>query len=83
MGCEFDPQPLSELPWRSLGMSAHLNRPGKKHNSGFGLPPIAVTKVNKKKTVIDFSNWQPTKLQKSLKGWFVKYMQKQSLTRVM
>ena len=26
------------------------------------------------KTCIDFSNWKPTELQKSLKGWFVKYM---------
>jgi len=33
------------LPWRSLGKSVHLNRPGKKHNSDFGLPPIAVTKI--------------------------------------
>jgi len=24
-----------------LGKSVHPNRPGKKHNSGFGLPPIA------------------------------------------
>jgi len=31
-----------------LGKSVHLNRPGKKHNSGFGLPPIAVTKNLKK-----------------------------------
>jgi len=37
------------LPWRSLGKSVHLNRPGKKHNSGLDLPPIAVTKVNKKR----------------------------------
>jgi len=43
-GWVFDPQPLNELPYRSLGKSVHLNRPGKKHNSGFGLPPIAVTK---------------------------------------
>jgi len=35
------------LPWRSLGKSGHLNRPGKKHNSGLGLLPIAVAKVNK------------------------------------
>jgi len=27
-----------------LGKSIHLNRPGKKHNSGFRLPPIVVTK---------------------------------------
>jgi len=26
----------------------HLNRPGKKHNSNFGMLPIAVTKINKK-----------------------------------
>jgi len=44
----FDPQPLSELPLRSIGKSVHLNRPGKKHNSGWGLPPIAVAKTNKK-----------------------------------
>ena len=25
-----------------MGKSVHLNRPGKKHNSGLGLPPIAV-----------------------------------------
>ena len=48
-GWVFDPQPLSELPWRSLGTSVHINRPGKKHISGFGLPPIAVTKINNKK----------------------------------
>jgi len=29
-------------------VSVHLNRPGKKHSSGFGLPPIAVTEINKK-----------------------------------
>jgi len=31
-----------------LGKSVRLNRPGKKHNSGFGLPPIAVTKIKVK-----------------------------------
>jgi len=35
------------------------------------------------KTWIDFSNWKPTELQKSLKGWFVKYIQKQNFTRFM
>jgi len=40
---------ISELPQHSLGKSVHLNRPGKKHNSGLGLPPIAVAKINKKK----------------------------------
>jgi len=35
-----------------LGKSVHLNRPGKKHNSGFGLPPIAVTKINNNKKAI-------------------------------
>jgi len=48
-GWVFDPQPLGELTLRSLGKSVHLNHPDKKHNSGFGLPPIAVTKINKKK----------------------------------
>jgi len=38
---------MSELPSRSLGKSVHPNRPGKKRSSGFGLPPIAVTKINK------------------------------------
>jgi len=47
-GCVVDPQPLSELPLRSLGKSVHLNRPGKKHNPDLGLPPIAVTKITKK-----------------------------------
>jgi len=37
------------LPQRSLGKSVHLNCPGMKHNSGFGLPPIAVTKITKKR----------------------------------
>jgi len=37
------------LPQRCLGKSVHLNRPGKKHNSGFGLPPIAA--VNFKRTL--------------------------------
>jgi len=32
-----------------LGKSVHLNRPGKKHHSGFGLPLTAVTKVDKQK----------------------------------
>jgi len=32
-----------------LGKGVHLNRLGKKHSSGFGLPPIAVTKINKQK----------------------------------
>jgi len=31
-----------------LGETIHLNRPGKKHNSGLGLLPIAITKINKK-----------------------------------
>jgi len=31
-----------------LGKNVRLNRPGKKHNSGFSLPPITVTKLNKK-----------------------------------
>jgi len=35
-------------PERPLGKSVHLNCPGKKHNSGFGLPPIAVIKIVKK-----------------------------------
>ena len=42
----FDPQSLSASPKRSLGKSVHLNLPGKKQNSGFGLPPIAVTNIN-------------------------------------
>jgi len=41
----FDPRPLSESPQRCLGKSVHLNCPGKKQNSGFGLPPIVVTKI--------------------------------------
>jgi len=44
----IDPRPLSELSQRFLGKSVHLNHPGKKHNSGFGLLPIAFTKINKK-----------------------------------
>jgi len=43
-GLVVDPQPLSELPQRSMRKSVHLNRPGKKHNSGFDLPPIAKIK---------------------------------------
>jgi len=31
-----------------MGQSVHLNRPGEKQISGLGLPPIAVTKINKK-----------------------------------
>jgi len=30
-----------------FGKSVHLNRPGKKHNSGVGLPLFAVTKIKK------------------------------------
>jgi len=33
-----------------LGKNVHLNCPSKKHNSVFGLLPIAVTKINKKTT---------------------------------
>ena len=57
-GWVVDPQPLSELPLRSLGKSVHLNRPGKKHNPGLGLPPTAVTKIKKKKKIVK----QTTKL---------------------
>jgi len=32
-----------------LGKSIHLNRPRKKHNSGFDLLPIAVTEIKKRK----------------------------------
>jgi len=32
-----------------LGKSVHLNRPGKKHNSGLGLPPASVAKIDKKR----------------------------------
>jgi len=35
------------LPYHYLGVP--LNHPGKKDNSGLGLPPIAVTKINTKK----------------------------------
>jgi len=31
-----------------MGKSVYLNHPGKKHNSGFGLPPISVTKIHTK-----------------------------------
>jgi len=41
------------LPSRSLGKSVRLNRPSKKHNSGFGLPPTAGSKINKKKVCDD------------------------------
>jgi len=51
-GWVLDPQSLSELPQHSLGKSGHLNRPGKKRNSGFGLPSIAVTKKSTKKIYI-------------------------------
>jgi len=34
-----------------LGKSVHPNRPGKKRISGFGLPPIAVTKIKHKKYI--------------------------------
>jgi len=50
-GWVVDPQPLSELPQRSLGKSVHLNCPGKKHNAGFGLPSNAA--VNFKCTLED------------------------------
>jgi len=35
----FDPRPLSESPYRSLGKSVHLDRPGKKQK--FRLRPAA------------------------------------------
>jgi len=54
----FDPQPLSELPYSFLGKSVHLNLPGKKHNTGFGLPPIAVPKIYKKKKNYLRINWK-------------------------
>jgi len=46
-GRVFDPQPLSELPKRSLVKSVHLNRPGQKQISGFGLPPTTVSEIKK------------------------------------
>jgi len=49
-GWVFDPRPLSESQWRSLDKSVHLNRPGKKQISGFGLPPnVALTNINNNK----------------------------------
>jgi len=41
---------LHYWPQRSLGKNVHLNRPGKKQKSGFGLHPIAVTNIILKKT---------------------------------
>jgi len=41
-GWVFVPLVLSESPQRSLGKSAHRNRPDKTHYSGFGLPPVVV-----------------------------------------
>jgi len=55
----FDPWPLSESPVRSLGMSVHLNYPGKKHISGVGLPLIAVTKIIYSKTYCRFHKKLP------------------------
>jgi len=46
-----------------LGKSVHLNRPGKKHNSGLGLPPIAVAKINKKKQKTILSHQQMNYIQ--------------------
>jgi len=40
---------LHYWPQRSLGKNVHLNRPGKKQKSGFGLHPIAVTNIILKK----------------------------------
>jgi len=45
-----------------LGKSVHLNRPGKKHNSGFGLPRITVTKINNKRNICDGNNTASTRL---------------------
>jgi len=42
-----------------LGKSVHLNRPGKKDNSSFGLPPIEVTKTNNKKSRISRTPYPP------------------------
>ena len=33
-------------------------------------------------TWINFSNWKPNELQKSLKSWFMKYIEKQNFTSV-
>jgi len=41
------------------------------------------SKLDSFKTWIDFSNRKPTELQKSLKGSFVKYIQKQNFMRFM
>jgi len=46
-GSVFDRRPLSESPQCFLGKSAHPNRTGEKQISGFGLRPIAVTKIKK------------------------------------
>jgi len=47
-----------------LGKSFHPNRPGKKQISGFGLPPIAVTKnqLDKKKCITPWPTYPLPKL---------------------
>jgi len=46
-GWMFEPRPLSELPWNSLGKSVHLNHPDKKQISNFLLSPVVVTQTKK------------------------------------
>ena len=40
-----------------MGKSIHLNRPGRKQISGFGLPGIAITKIKVKKKCIHICAW--------------------------
>jgi len=63
-------RPLSESPQRSLGKSVHLNRPGKKQISGFGLLPIAVIKIELGKTNAKspMTNITSTKIYRSVEN---------------
>jgi len=48
-GWVFDSRPLSEFPQRSIGKERSPQRPRQEAKSGFGLPLIAVAKINNKK----------------------------------
>jgi len=55
-GWVFDPRPLREIAAALLGKRVHPNLPSNKRISGFGLPPIAITKINEMIYIGLFSN---------------------------
>jgi len=72
----FDPRPLSESFQRLLRKRVHFKYPGKKHISGFGLPPIMLSLKSKNCSVLLFNELQgylmtviEQKAEKFWKNW--------------